>query len=797
MVKAAITTPAHGNSHDQGMSSHTHTHTQRHHHNSVQRDKPSIFHRFLKGSSNTKQQKQQQQQQHALTKPSPQNTLGSSPLPVTAHPDTFSAPRVSTSSSSSVAPSTTSVSSSHSSYRDPHTPTPFPRSSTSSDTASSPSTPSTVSPAAVQPHDGSLGRIKRSLTLKVKGRRVGADPETAHTTPKSTSIVSSNQTFPHTDATAQHLPVVPAEVHDTRSPTKDSHPKKQNKLKQWQSKSADKLKAWLHIQPAHVHSQASAASMSPYRYSLERKRTAEAQPRDLDFYDTQGTSEEVFACATSDHVIAHGQCEESTTAEIALYTYSSQFQTVQEYQKNHRRRRSENGPIKAKGPGRIPPRSSSLPRSFGPRGRSMSIRRLSVETIRSSTHPRESLDESVLDHDQDQEPEALTLEDVAEDSTEDGVDEQTMHSSTMELSSASSMSDSDIDDQSPTVSPAPTEPERSIEGPATSAEPLQDIEQLIDDLENTETESAPDYFDSASEGVSQTERSSTPVPDAIKICLQYADRDRCKRSRKTHRRQKLAKRVPRRHIRVRRPKPTRPQLRPYKQTHDDIHDSGCFLPSGDDGTQDAALDSPPIGLFSTCESPVGILQLASESFETEIESVSVCSLSEQASCHLTSGEVGVHDNALDGPCTMSPSTLPSPSPLELLEDEDESMISTGNLEVAKVTISIAAFIMETASTPETFKRFSPVDIADTDIVFGDNIDLEGTFEHDLHGHQYDDDEHDTSMSFTFASGNVIETLQKMYPTAVARWRRQPRPCPLPAIAFWSSSQHQEGSPSGI
>ncbi|KAF8925573.1 hypothetical protein BGZ58_000695 [Dissophora ornata] len=281
-------------------------------------------------------------------------------------------------------------------------PPPSPASSLSSASISS-----NTSSSALQPN-GSLSRIRRSLNLKVKGRRVGADPDSrpiSHSTVQKADVgLPAADSVPPKVAAPQSSIPVHADI--TVLSTQDPPMMKQSKLKRWQSKGATKLKGWLHIsQPTyghgHVHVHVPAAVQLTSDLNTFDHSTSVAEQLELSKPDQQLPShslpspvedasaaanalhspfptEDTSAASNATHSpfptedafaatnATHSPCTPGEQRRSSLYTYSSQFQSAQEYQTSHRRRRSDFDAYKKQGPGRIPPRSSSLPRSFGP-----------------------------------------------------------------------------------------------------------------------------------------------------------------------------------------------------------------------------------------------------------------------------------------------------------------------------------------------------------------------------------------------------------------------------------------------
>ncbi|KAF9572983.1 hypothetical protein EC968_009188 [Mortierella alpina] len=91
---------------------------------------------------------------------------------------------------------------------------------------------------------GSLTRVKQTLTRKINARRVGAEPRS------SSSRESTSSTSSASDARSQASSPRPSTDSDAQpsaaDPTLD---RSQSKLKRWQTRSTNKLKTWLNVQP--------------------------------------------------------------------------------------------------------------------------------------------------------------------------------------------------------------------------------------------------------------------------------------------------------------------------------------------------------------------------------------------------------------------------------------------------------------------------------------------------------------------------------------------------------------------
>ncbi|KAF9910683.1 hypothetical protein BX616_010800, partial [Lobosporangium transversale] len=500
----------------------------------------SILHRLRKSSS--KQLKQQQQQRqpqdhqssqvqhtHLLVRPPPLDLNKSTDTsPTMAQSSLPSAPcspasSISFNSSSSSSPSSSSsdLHENLESHEHDHAHDNAHGSSRRSSKDSTSSQSSTV--PRTSSHGNSLARLKQSFSLKVKGRRVGTDPEPSPASdPVPIPIVTSTSTSTTTTTIVRNssktgatekapLPIT-MKASNQASPTVDSFSRKKSTLKRWQNRGATKLKDWLHIQQ-HPYPNDQNQSQNQgqgqgqhHRHHLVRHPSRRETPsfappltppsspslrpvigtdnnskeivdeqinivaQEPEFLDTHllspnveiptATIEGMFALQTvsQDENHAHDLNNHVTndnddtvpvhrrtsSSDRPLFAYSSHYQSAQEYQRTHRRRRSDIGPslshkkvsasVAAAGPGRIPPRSSSLPRSFGPR-RSSSHNLPTLNKTRASQsistehHKDNDIEHSI--HDQDDYldesdpynqiyPQSTTiLEDVLEDNVEE------------------------------------------------------------------------------------------------------------------------------------------------------------------------------------------------------------------------------------------------------------------------------------------------------------------------------------------------------------------------------------------
>ncbi|KAF9115870.1 hypothetical protein BGX27_005936 [Mortierella sp. AM989] len=197
--------------------------------------------------------------------------------------------------------------------------------------------------------DGSLARLKRSFTLKAKNRRVGDEPQTP-TTPHSTA---------HEDKLRASDTVVihPLDSYESEQTLSDeSFIKRPNKLRRWQSKSATKLKNWLHLPHEnhnhHVHQSHPRSDIHhSQRYSGIQESTL---PEALS---------EVASQDISEHNL-YPVAEFCSTSNQSHSTNTARFRSTQKHRINHYRRRSDFHTIKDRRPIQIPKRSSSLPKSF-------------------------------------------------------------------------------------------------------------------------------------------------------------------------------------------------------------------------------------------------------------------------------------------------------------------------------------------------------------------------------------------------------------------------------------------------
>ncbi|KAI8358603.1 hypothetical protein B0O80DRAFT_251892 [Mortierella sp. GBAus27b] len=306
----------------------------------------SIFHRFLRTPN--KQDHRSLDQHNRAARPAPLDLLDSSdssnadslsPVPINSH---------SPLTSDSVPPSPTlpSTSTAHSSSQSP-------KYSTRSDPASP--SPKSVSSSTPQSHS-SLARIKRSITSKTKGRRVGADPDSRlvpHSAVHNKPAVVDAEFIHQKDESLSQPPV------SALLPSMDTDVKKQSKLKMWQNKGATKIKGWLNLHPS-VHSSIDHHVIDPI--------TVVPVPDHLNGHNEHIAQSQATVAHTrsdEDSLVIHGQCtpprQENDKKECA-----SIEQPPQEFRKSHRRRLSDIFAGKSNEPRRIPPRSSSLPRSFNP-----------------------------------------------------------------------------------------------------------------------------------------------------------------------------------------------------------------------------------------------------------------------------------------------------------------------------------------------------------------------------------------------------------------------------------------------
>ncbi|KAK3821417.1 MAG: hypothetical protein J3Q66DRAFT_333275 [Benniella sp.] len=349
--------------------------TKRH---SVPTEKSSLFHRFLRTSS--KQQHQLEQHNRAAARPAPLDLLDSS------------SPR-SSSSTPPLSPVTITIpqppltSDAQSTYS---TSSQFPSHATRPDPVSKSSTPSSTPPPS--PSHSSLARIKRTITQKAKGRRVGADPDSRLVPPhsvvhKAAVVATDAEIYPNMSLSLSPPPSPTASSSPSPSPSASlSRPsamsmngKQQNKLKRWQSKGATKLKSWFNLQSPVVHSPIVPSVNVPNNIMsslVDRPPTYHH-----DHHDHSPPEHISHPVVPHKHtLVIHGPSDKveraSTESErqqdqLSRFVYSSQYQTLHEYRKSHRRQRSDVGATTTstdltQRPGRIPPRSSSLPRSFSP-----------------------------------------------------------------------------------------------------------------------------------------------------------------------------------------------------------------------------------------------------------------------------------------------------------------------------------------------------------------------------------------------------------------------------------------------
>ncbi|KAG0262937.1 hypothetical protein BG011_009533 [Mortierella polycephala] len=224
--------------------------------------------------------------------------------------------------------------------------------------SSKPSNPSKLPLTSQSQTQGSFARLKRSLPRKINGGRVGAEPGSTSTltSAKDHTLLSD------VSCDEQHVNV--------------SVPRKPSKLKRWQTQSATKLKKWLRKQPAHNDQEQDEDKQELYTVAHSPLQTQEALTSDVRPHTPAALSEEPLSPVqslvtetsfealvpfTPATVVAPLRLHRRRTSDYACYSYSSQFQSLQDYRANQGLGRG-----RVNGPRWIPPRSSSLPRSFGP-----------------------------------------------------------------------------------------------------------------------------------------------------------------------------------------------------------------------------------------------------------------------------------------------------------------------------------------------------------------------------------------------------------------------------------------------
>ncbi|KAF9190080.1 hypothetical protein BGZ51_008963 [Haplosporangium sp. Z 767] len=215
---------------------------------------------------------------------------------------------------------------------------------------------------------GSFARLKRSLPRKINGGRVGAEPGPTSTLTTALSTLMK-------DTSAKDHTILPDVVCDEQL-ADVSVPRKPSKLKRWQTQGATKLKKWLRKQPAHDQQEQDEGTRELYTIAHSRVQTQEAlisdtrphtptpvndEPLSPAHSPVAETSSEVLDPFTPATVVAPLRLHRRRTSDFACYSYSSQFQSLQDYRANQGLGRG-----RVNGPRWIPPRSSSLPRSFGP-----------------------------------------------------------------------------------------------------------------------------------------------------------------------------------------------------------------------------------------------------------------------------------------------------------------------------------------------------------------------------------------------------------------------------------------------
>ncbi|KAI8598182.1 hypothetical protein EDD21DRAFT_418004 [Dissophora ornata] len=690
-------------------------------------------------------------------------------------------------------------------------PPPSPASSLSSASISS-----NTSSSALQPN-GSLSRIRRSLNLKVKGRRVGADPDSrpiSHSTVQKADVgLPAADSVPPKVAAPQSSIPVHADI--TVLSTQDPPMMKQSKLKRWQSKGATKLKGWLHIsQPTyghgHVHVHVPAAVQLTSDLNTFDHSTSVAEQLELSKPDQQLPShslpspvedasaaanalhspfptEDTSAASNATHSpfptedafaatnATHSPCTPGEQRRSSLYTYSSQFQSAQEYQTSHRRRRSDFDAYKKQGPGRIPPRSSSLPRSFGPHS-SVSSPHFVMLTNTLSQHG-ESLEVLTIELEH-QDPGVILEEEAVEEqlplsTTEaarncSGLDSvpltprrPSFSSSDMSLSvnipltpsSVTVVLDSKqtetVEEQAEKQPRVTTETFRKLTGNVEHAEDITQVpQQMMMDPKSTvlaeqwtgkrlheETE------EQEIEPLSIPTQDTTPVSDrpqqslrkqhhAMTRKLRGWKRSSCIQSIKRYRRS--IRKSPRHGQRSRRGQ-LDPVLSSFLTTNaNDANKEYC-----DDDGRGRPSSAYCIDLDTSL--PMTLRPTAFDDLSSDIEKDSIT----------------VND---------------------IYEAELECL--------AVVALTIVPEKVELAleqSPSSSFSKLLPL----TDLAQKDDDD-------DGHVLKTCNNDHDRSLVTPLRSrGLVIDTLEAMYPSLKSKWYPRSRPSPFPAISFWSSIQEQK------